>query len=146
MRIAAVVVAGLAGCFPTYQPGSFPVAAEQLGCLDVSVLATVRAEAVGPVVVVYLGNRCDHRIAIDLTRLAVVGGDDAGARTALAPYDPAHEITAAGLDARGVGEEWIEYQPPGGAAAAFAWLDVDVGRIAADEPGQVRWIRAQVPR
>ncbi|HEX4423452.1 MAG TPA: hypothetical protein VH165_36335 [Kofleriaceae bacterium] len=145
----------LAGCFPTYQPGSFPVAAEPLGCLDVAVLATRRPEAAGPVAVVYLGNRCDHRVAIDLTRLTVVGGSDDGAQVAMIAFDPDREIAPRRLDALGVGEEWIEYHPvvattapvsaaPSDITAPVAWLDVDVGRIATDEPPGVRWIRAAV--
>jgi hypothetical protein len=142
MRLG-VVLLGVVGCGPTYRPGALPVDAQQVGCLDIGVLSTTRREATGPVVVVYLGNRCDRHVMVDLGRLRVVGGDNQGAQVAMTAYDPAREIGPRQLDALAAGEEWIEYH--GATAEQLAWLDIDVGRIAVDEPPSARWIRAALP-
>ena len=77
MRWLACVV--LVGCARPYSTSALPPAGIRFACVDVWVEATTRHEAEGPVVVVHLGNRCDHSTRVDLGSLHVVGLDDSGA-------------------------------------------------------------------
>ncbi len=145
MRAAWIVVAvGCGGA--NYRSGQIASETQaqvtQLGCLEVGVLVGHRPEATGPVVVVYLGNRCDHSVPVDLSALHVVGGDEQGATVPLVPYDPDREIGPRRLDGRTEGSEWIEYPAQ---IDHLAWLDVDVGAIALDEPIGAHWVRLPVP-
>jgi hypothetical protein len=133
----------LAACVTPYRAGTFPLDAQHLGCLDVWLQAGQRYEAEGPVVVIHLGNKCDHSAPVDLGTVRVVGGDDEGMHVQMAPYDPEHEIGPRRIDAFTDGEEWIEYHPVG-LRRTLAWVDVDVGSIEA--PGPERWVRLAVPR
>lgn len=116
----------LAACSSQYQGGTLPMRASD--CIDAEVVRGERAEAEGSVVVVRLGNRCDHRATVDLTALRV-RGDGAD----LVPYDPHVEIRALDMDAFASGEEWIEYHP------RAQVLEVDVGAIGGRT--EARWVR-----
>ena len=82
---------------------------DRFACLDANVDATHRSEADGPVVIVRLGNRCEHSIRVDLGAMQVVGVDDNGVRVPMTAYDPRHEIGPRSMDARAHGEKWIEF-------------------------------------
>ena len=124
----------LTGCVAPYRAGTL---AHPVGdCLEVDALAGARTEAVGPVVVIRLGNRCDHSTVVDLASLRVVARDAHGTAVELTAFDPRAEIRPRRIDAFGGGEEWIEYGP----AAPDAELEVDIGRVAgpAAPPAWVR--------
>jgi hypothetical protein len=141
VRSAALLLA-VAGCLPVYEAGTLPVAARAIGCLDAGLVTTTRPEATGPVVVVYFGNRCDHRVEVDLSRLRVVASSVDGRTVALEVYDPDREIGPRRLDARGLGGEWLEFH--GLPVDQIAWLDVEIGHIAPDPAPRPQWIRARV--
>jgi hypothetical protein len=138
-----VVVVAVAGCTVPYRGETIYPELQRFDCLDVWLQAGQRAEAEGPVVVVHLGNRCDHSVPVDLGSIRVVGLDEAGSKWTLAAYDPDHEIEPRRIDAYVAGEEWIEYHAQTG-APRFAWIDVDVGSVAGRGPE--RWVRLGVPR
>ncbi|MBV8763166.1 MAG: hypothetical protein JO257_38135 [Deltaproteobacteria bacterium] len=137
------VLAMLAACISPYNASTLPPSGVRLSCVDAWVEATTRPEAEGPVVVVHVGNRCDHSARVDLGSLKVVGLDEQGATWPLSPYDPRHEIEPRRMDALAWGEEWIEFHAPVH-GASLASVDVDVGSIEA--LGEARWIRVVVPR
>jgi hypothetical protein len=147
MRTAWIVV--IASCSANYQPGKIAQRAraeiQVLGCLELTMRIGARAEASVPVVVVYLGNRCDHSVAVDLSALHVVGGNDLGQTIAMTAYDPSHEIGPRRIDGRAQGEEWIELDPTR-PIIDLAWLDVDIGAVAPDEPIAARWVRIPMSR
>jgi hypothetical protein len=138
----------LAGCTP-YTAGQIErvdyAKAYPIGCVEIGVRPAVRPEAHGPVIVVYLGNRCDHSVAIDLRKLTVVGGNERGATTPMVLYDPAHEIESVAINGRAWGEEWIELSatmPIGD----VDWLDVDVGSVVPEVPATKTSLRLVIPR
>ena len=133
------LIVAATGCWwRPYQVGSLDGEIHQLGCVDIAVHGAWPHEAVGPVVVIELGNRCEHSVAIDLRRLEVF--DDGSRLTAFDPYD---EIDARRIDARRTGEEWIEYRAPS-RVDGLDMLDVDIGRLV--DAGAVRQlIRITVP-
>jgi hypothetical protein len=126
-------------------PGSLGGSVARIGCVELSVRGAWPRDAEGPVVVIGLGNTCEYSVTIDLAALVVVGVDDAGAKVAMAPYDPDREIRPRRLDARRTGEEWIEYHPVW--TGRVDWLDVDLSRVVEGGGGQARWVRiAMLPR
>jgi hypothetical protein len=147
MRAAWIVV--ITSCSPNYQPGQIAqrtsAETQVLGCLELAMRIAGRAEASGPVVVVYVGNRCDHSVAVDLSALHVVGGNDRGQTVALTAYDPSREIGPRRIEGRAQGEEWIEFDPTG-SIIDLAWLDVDIGAVAPDEPIFARRVRLRMSR
>jgi hypothetical protein len=139
----AILVA--ASCSASYTPGMYgsSTGGVSFPCLDVSVAGTRRIEATGPIVVYYLGNRCEHSVRVDLATPGVIGGDDVGRTVRMVPYDPDRELEIKPIDARMYGEEWIEYQPTE-PIDHIDWLDVDVGGVEADASQHPRWLRARV--
>jgi len=146
MRAALLVAVG---CVTRYRAGGLAAdgSAEvhRLGCVDVGLAIGRRPEATGPVVIISLGNACKHSVAVDLSALHVVGGNDRGHTVAMVAYDPDREIEPLRIDGLVQGDEWIEYQPTG-SIDELAWLDVDVGAVIPDEPIAPRWVRLAVPR
>jgi hypothetical protein len=134
-----LIVIAATGCGSLYQAGSLDGPIYQLGCVDVAVRGAWPHEAVGPVVVIALGNRCEHSVAIDLRRLEVFHDG-----TRLAAYDPDDEIDARRIDARISGEEWIEYRALSRIDGLDA-LDVDIGRVV-DANANRHVVRIAVPR
>lgn len=131
MRLWLLVLLG--GCATPYRPGTLP---HQVGdCLDLDAALGERAEAVGAVVVIRLGNRCDHSALVDLARVRVVARDAGGMITELTAFDPRVEIGPRRIDAFGGGEEWIEYGP----AMPSAALEVDLGGVAGE--ATPLWVR-----
>jgi hypothetical protein len=94
-----------------------------LACLDVSILPVHDAVAPDPVFALHFGNRCDHRVAIDLAAVRVVAGE-----RVLSPHDPQHELVPRSLPARWTGDETIGYEPRPGASR----ICVDVGALERD--------------
>ena len=143
MRAALLLVAG---CMTRYRAGGLAAdprtQVQQLGCVDVGVEIGRRSEAKGPVIIVSLGNACEHSVGVDLAALHVVGGNDVGQTVEMIAYDPDHEIRPRRIDGLVEGTEWIEYQPQGD--IELAWLDVDIGEVI--EPARPRWIRLAVAR
>jgi len=126
----------LGGCLAPYRAGTL---AHPVGdCLDVEALIGARSEAVGPVLVIRLGNRCDHSAVVDLASLRVVARDAHGIAVELTAFDPRAEIRPHRIDAFGGGEEWIEYAPAG----PYAELEVDIGRVAGQAAAPA-WVRIQ---
>lgn len=135
MRLAIVVV--VSGC--AYHPGSFdslsgrfPGERVELGCLDLA----VAVDASRTVIDYHFGNRCTHRVMVDLASVRVVAHDGAGGERELRAYDPRGEIAAMPLDALLFGDESIEYRDARGSAE----LCVDVGGVDGSVPRSERWI------
>ena len=134
----------MTGCWwPPYQAGSLDGEIHQLGCIDIAVHGAWPHEAEGPVIVIELGNRCEHSIAIDLRRLEVFGDGTFGSAR-LTAYDPDDEIAARRIDARRTGEEWIEYHPSSRIDGIDA-LEIDIGRVV-DASAGPHVVRIAVPR
>ncbi len=117
------------GC--AYHPGAYsdyggrwPGAHVELGCVE---LAVARGE--GSVISYAFGNRCDHRVLLDLASVRVTA--DGVLQRA---YDPHGEIEARMLPAHFLGRESIEYQPGG------AQLCVDVGGVNGSIPRTEQWL------
>jgi hypothetical protein len=146
-RVRAWILLGLAaGCWHEVYvplPGSLGGSVARYGCVELSVRGEWRREAEGPVVVIGLGNTCEHSVVIDLGALVVVGVGDSGAGIAMAPYDPDREIRPRRIDARRMGEEWIEFHPVS-STGHLAWLDVDASRVVEGAGAQSRWVRIAV--
>jgi len=108
--LALVFAFALGGCPSPYRHGDLPRAA-QLGCLELDANARYGAIAPGVQLDWRIGNACDDAIPIDLgaARITAIAAD--GTRTALAPYDPRHEIHATWLPAGTDGAESILYVP-----------------------------------
>jgi hypothetical protein len=92
----------------------------ELACLDVAIVPVHDEVAPDPVLALHFGNRCDHRVAIDLAAVRVVAGDHR-----LAPHDPAHELVPRDLPARWIGGETIGYEQAGSSSRVC----VDVGAL-----------------
>jgi hypothetical protein len=119
----------VAGC--GYHPGSFtdrqgtsPGAHTTLGCIDLAVSRADDSEA-GPLIDYFVGNRCDHRVTVDLAHVRVIARSDTGADVSLAAYDPRNELIPRLLNAQWSGRARIEYR----AAEPVASVCVDVGGI-----------------
>ena len=141
MRLAALAFAS--GCVTPYATSAHPDGAlTQLGCIDVALSATHRSEATGPILVVSLGNRCEHHAHVDLGALRVVAGNDVLTANATA-YDPGNEIEPRTIAARESGDEWIEYRSAM-LLESIEWLDVDVGGVAPDAGRSEHWVRVKV--
>jgi hypothetical protein len=136
---SAVVVAGCA-----YHPGSFrdhdgpwPGTALTSGCLDLAVASNDEADVNDPVVAYSVGNRCDHRLEVDLAALRVVGRDASGREGTLVAFDPRAELQPTTLNALWSGRAKISYR---GALAGITSICVDVGSIDRAAPYAERWV------
>jgi hypothetical protein len=146
-RVSLLIV--VAGCATPYVAGQIEredyAKAYQFGCVEIGVRPAVRAEAHGPVIVVYLGNRCDHSVAIDLRKLSVVGGNERGTTTPMVLYDPDREIESVPINGRASGEEWIELSAAT-PISDLAWLEVDIGSVVPEVPATKTTLRLVIPR
>src|SRR5438128_2718082 len=77
----------------SYQAGSFrdhtgawPGTSATVGCIDVAVANADEAGVTGSVVAYAIGNRCEHRVVVDLTAVRVVARDIDGREVAQAAY------------------------------------------------------------
>ncbi len=126
MRWAILLVAGCA-----YHPGSYrdysgpwPGAHVELDCVELSV-----ARGEGSVIQYAFGNRCDHRVLLDLASVRVTA--DGVLQRA---FDPRGEIRPLMLPAHFLGREQIEYQPGG------QQMCIDVGGINGSIARTERWL------
>ena len=123
----------MAAC-TSYSPGSFKTAAAIFpperttrGCLDIAIQAVHDAAAEGPVLDVYLGNRCNDAVWVDLAALEVSARLPDGQSIFVGLYDPRDELRAAVLGGRESVTERIEVQAPLESLSLCARLD----RVAA---------------
>lgn len=126
---------GSAGANGPYQAASLasildPKAVRTLGCLDLGL--DVFDADVGPIVDVYLGNRCGHPEALDLRELVIRGTraaePDSERRVTL--RDPRGEIVRLSVGGSEAGRERIRIDNVG----ASDRLCFDVDRVAPDAP------------
>jgi hypothetical protein len=147
MRALLLIV--VAGCATPYVAGQIEqdkhTPGHQFGCVEIGALAARRAEAHGPVLVVYVGNLCDHSVAIDMSKLSVVGGNYHGATTVMVPYDPDHEIEPVRINGFASGEEWIELSGTT-PVEDVGWLEVDIGSVVPEVPATKTIVRVVIPR
>lgn len=149
LAIPITIVAGaLAGAGCSYHAGSFrgpwsefPSQRVTLGCVDLAVGRDDRGYARGPVVEYAFGNRCDHRVELDLASLRVVSRGVDGELRPLVAYDPRRELRPLPLIALSSGSESIEYRDAYDTpAAAHASICIDVGGAVAGVARTERWL------
>ncbi len=131
----------LAACY-AYEPGSFrgredfPGKRVELGCLDLAVAQIERPEAPGTVVQYTFGNRCDHRVGVDLATVSARGTTASGAQIPLVAFDPRGELRPIEMIARWGGRERIAYR---GAEPVVA-VCVDVGGVDQTIARRENWV------
>jgi len=129
-------VLALTGC--AYDAGTFRGPGQEfdgqqltLGCLDLAVGRGRDSFAQGALVSFAFGNRCDHKVTIDLVHVRAVAH-----RATLAIWDPRNELEIATLPARSIGQEVFEYR----GARADEPICVEVGGVDADIPRVEKWV------
>lgn len=142
MRQLIPVAAILGGC--AYHPGTlhdrtgeWPPTRTTTACLDLAFARHDRADTPGAVIAYRIGNRCDHRVVVDLASIRAVGRDGASREVALAPHDPRHELRPLQLAALWSGEAEIAY-----GSEPVDSLCIDVAGIDRDARGgePERWV------
>jgi hypothetical protein len=141
-----VVLASFLGC--AYHPDAFtggpsyrfPAARATLGCVDVAVGRADQAYTTGPVVEYGFGNRCDHRVPVDLATVRVIAREPDGRDRALVAYDPRRELATLPITAHGYGRERIEYRDPIDDRPIAGAICVDVGGVDATLGHVPRWL------
>ena len=131
-----------AGC--SYHAGSFrdragawPGTTTTVGCIDVAVATADEAGIAGSVVAYAIGNRCAHRVVVDLGAVRAVARDIDGREVTLAAYDPRGELRPLPLNANWSGRARIAYR---GDDATVTSICVDVGGIDRSAVTGDRWI------
>jgi hypothetical protein len=128
---------------PAFEPYDFPRQRVTLGCVD---FALGRDDwwttmATGPVIEYAFGNRCEHRVALDLGSVRVVARDRAGNAHELRAYDPHGELRPLPLIATGSGVERIEYRDAALTRADdLPELCADVARVVDTGARGPRWL------
>ncbi len=118
-RLTAMVVLAIAACACSGADGRALAAHRpdgarrcELECLDAYVglaSSSILIDRQPALVVQYtIGNRCDHAVPLDLSRVRVVVDDDEERRE-LTPYDPRGEIRLLPLAGRRIAREAIAY-------------------------------------
>ena len=107
------------------------------GCLDLAVASSEEADVNDPVVAYSLGNRCDHRLEVDLATIRVVGRDASGHENKLVAFDPRGELQPTTLNALWSGRAKISYR---GAPVGLTSICVDVGSVDRDAAYAERWV------
>ena len=132
----ALALALVTGC--AYDAGTFRTLGLEfdgqpltLGCLDLSVGRARDSFAQGALVSFTFGNRCEHRVTVDLVGVRAVAHG-----ATLTPWDPRAELAVATLPARSVGQEVFEYR----GARPDEPICVDVGGITHDVPRVEKWV------
>ncbi len=130
--LLACALTALSACAEPYVPGALlgkdPMwpNARTAGCLDFLAGTSVSHEASpgGVLVWLELGNRCDHSVPVDLTKLRVTGEEDRA--RAATPYDPKQEMRAGAIEAHAHGTERIEYYgvDPTETRVCIEWLAI----------------------
>jgi hypothetical protein len=87
-----------------YRAGSFRTAVAEFpseratqGCVDLALRAAIDPLADGPVVDLYLGNRCKDSVWVDIPKLAMSAYLEDGKEMPVTFYDPRDELRAAVL-------------------------------------------------
>lgn len=131
-------LATLAACSP-YRAGSFqgptsafPSERATRGCVDVAVSATLDPVAEGPVLDLYLGNRCRDAVWVDIPRLAMSVYIDEGEELPVAIYDPGEELRPSLLGGKEQVHVRLELEAPAESLRVCAQLD---GLASTREPG-----------
>jgi hypothetical protein len=114
VRVILLVAIAVCSCASPYRPGTIGTSTvgttgRVIGCVELGFRITRRPEATGPVLVVSIGNRCDHATVLDLSALRVSGRGGHDETIAMTAYDPRTELEPKWLGGRSWGEEWIEY-------------------------------------
>jgi hypothetical protein len=129
-------------CASPYRPGTiatnkFTSTTRVIGCVELGFRIVRRVEATGPVLVVWIGNGCDHATLLDLSALRVSGRGLHDETIAMTAYDPRAELGPRWLGGRSSGQEWIEYHadPWGTALLRF---EVALAGVAPDGNGRDR--------
>lgn len=96
--LALCSLATLSACSP-YRAGSFrspgadfPSERTTQGCVDVAIRASLDPQADGPVVDLYLGNRCSDSVWVDIPALAMTVSQADGELLPVTIYDPRDEL------------------------------------------------------
>lgn len=143
MRVASLLLIGLAGCsyrggFEMAGVGPHPPVRTQLGCLDLGVGMHHITSASAPVLRYGFGNRCDHRIRLELASLNVVGRAADGTAIPLVARDGGW-LGPRDLGARWFAREVIRYQPAVGPLRKLHEVCIEVGRLHGPVTGD-RWL------
>ena len=117
--------------------GTWPGTTATVGCIDVAVAAGDEPGVSGSVVAYAVGNRCDHRVVVDLTAVRTVARDITGREVTLAAYDPRGELRPLPLNAMWSERARIAYR---GNDAAVVSICVDVGGIDRSVAATESWI------
>jgi hypothetical protein len=102
---------------------SFPAERATQGCLDVAVEAAVDPVAEGPVLDLYLGNRCTESVWVDIPSLQMTVYVDDGDPMPVAFYDPRDELKASLLGGKEQTMVRLELQAPIESLRVCAQLD-----------------------
>ncbi len=128
----------------SYHPNSFrdrqtawPGVGTTVGCIDIAVASSAEPDLAEPVVAYGIGNRCDHRVVVDLASVRVIARDRDGREVLLAPYDPRGELRPQVMSALWSGHARIAYAADD---ALVASICVDVGRVDRGATPTERWI------
>lgn len=137
-RFALFGLATLAACSP-YRAGSFqgPVASfpserATRGCVDVALSASIDPVADGPVLDLYLGNRCRDAVWVDVPSMAMSVYVDEGAELPVAFYDPNDELKPSLLGGKEQVHVRLELEAPAESLRVCAQLDA---LASTKEPG-----------
>jgi hypothetical protein len=140
--LVAVLVSGCsyhAGTFRDHS-GPWPGTQTTLGCIDLAVGQVVDRHSVSGTVVAYgVGNRCEHRVVVDLASVRVVARSEDGRAVSLSAYDPHGELRPELLNALWSGRAKILYYHYGDDSGLTS-ICVDVGRIDRSVAPTERWI------
>src|SRR5262249_44714816 len=114
----------------------FPGKHVELGCVDLAVAQVERPDAPGTVVQYTFGNRCDHRVGVDLATVSARGRTASGVELPLTAFDPRGELRPLDMIARWAGRELSAYR---GAEPVVA-ICVDVGGVDRTIARRERWV------
>lgn len=117
--LAIVALSTLSTACAPYRAGSFhtgverfPSARSTRGCVDIAIRAALDPHAEGPVLDLYLGNRCDEGVWVDIPAVEVTAHLANGEDMAVGLYDPRNELKPAVLGGRELVMERIETEAP----------------------------------
>lgn len=142
-RMLMLGTLALAGCsysgtFEMTGGVTFPAQRTTLGCVDLGVGPHRTSRRSAPVVDLMVGNRCDHRVPLDLTTLRVHGRTLGGDVVVLAPLEP-RRLADVELAGRWMAREVIELDV-GPDEVRVHEICVDVGAIERSAQVGERWL------
>jgi hypothetical protein len=131
----------LLGCTP-YRAGSFQSGVQEFpgerttrGCLDLGFAATSEPEAEGPVIDLFVGNRCKESVWIDIPALEMTAYLEDGQAIPAGFYDPRDELRPALLGGKQLATERLELLAP-----------IETLRVCAKLETLARWARSGPPQ